>query len=300
MVSTHGRHCVVEPAHGERVRCHPRGKRLTTVVGDRVLWQASHGEGTIERVLERRNLLYRQDAQRSKTFAANLDQVLIMLAAQPAFSERQLARALIACEAAGIAPLIVLNKADLAQPFERAWELLAPYRAMGYAMLPLVARAARASRADDPLPAELYARLQGRATLVLGPSGVGKSTLVNRLVPGAGAQTGTLSNALRTGRHTTTTTVWYWLDPARTGAVIDSPGFQEFGLHHIAPARLAACMPDIARHAADCRFYNCTHRHEPGCGVTAEVDSSARAGSISATRYQIYSELWAELHAAAA
>ncbi len=299
VVGSHGRHCVVELPAGERVICHPRGKKLGVVVGDRVRWRPSHDEGTVEQIAPRRNLLYRQDAVRTKSFAANLDQVLILLAAEPEYSEHQLARALIACEAADIEPLIALNKADLAAPFERAWQRLAPYRAMGYAVLPLAARPqGGAAPVDDGLAA-LAQRLQARTTLVLGPSGAGKSTLINRLVPGAAAQTGEISQALGSGRHTTTTTTWYWLDAARRSALIDSPGFQEFGLHHIDPMQLAAYMPDLRPHVAACRFYNCTHLHEPGCGVRAaqgyDTESGSDAQGISASRYKIYSDLFAEL-----
>lgn len=303
VVASHGRHCVVELPAGERVICHPRGKKLGVVVGDRVRWRPSHDEGTVEQIAPRRNLLYRQDAVRTKSFAANLDQVLILLAAEPEYSEHQLARALIACEAADIEPLIALNKADLAAPFERAWQRLAPYRAMGYAVLPLAARPqGGAAPVDDGLAA-LAQRLQARTTLVLGPSGAGKSTLINRLVPGAAAQTGEISQALGSGRHTTTTTTWYWLDAARRSALIDSPGFQEFGLHHIDPMQLAAYMPDLRPHVAACRFYNCTHLHEPGCGVRAaqgfDTESGSDAQGISASRYKIYSDLFAELRSGA-
>jgi len=135
---------------------------------------------------------------------------------------------------------------------------------------------------------------------VLGPSGAGKSTLINLLVPGATALTGEISQALNSGKHTTTTTTWYWVDEERQTALIDSPGFQEFGLHHIGPADLPRYMPDIGLYAQDCKFYNCTHLHEPGCAVMAHVDglqgeSRSGAGSISANRYQIYSNLFAEL-----
>jgi ribosome biogenesis GTPase len=116
-------------------------------------------------------------------------------------------------------------------------------------------------------------------------------------VPGATVLTGEISQALNSGKHTTTSTHWYWMDAARTTALIDSPGFQEFGLHHIAPMQLAACMPDIAEHATDCKFYNCTHLHEPGCAVRVQVqvESDSSTGTISASRYRIYSELFAEL-----
>lgn len=301
VVSAHGRHCVVETPAGERVRCHPRGKRLAVVIGDRVRWVRAHDEGVIEQVLARRNLLSRQDHTRTKTFAANLDQVLVLVAAEPEPSEPRVARALIACEAAGIAPLVVLNKADLAAPFARAWELLAPYRRMGYRVLPLATRPTGDGTLDAARLQALAHELDGRVTLLLGPSGVGKSSLVNRLIPGATAATGGLSQALGGGRHTTTTSTWYWLDAARHGALIDSPGFQEFGLQHIDPDQLAAYMPDLRRHVAACRFYNCTHRHEPGCGVIAATRAAPGApAAVSASRYKIYSDLWLELQPPAA
>jgi ribosome biogenesis GTPase len=146
--------------------------------------------------------------------------------------------------------------------------------------------------------ARLAPRLAGRVTLLLGPSGMGKSTLINLLVPAAQAQVGEISRALNAGRHTTTTTRWYWLDsePARErrGALIDSPGFQEFGLRQVEPAQLATLMPDLTAAAGHCRFYNCSHRHEPGCGVRTAFER----GEISASRWRIYGELYDELAAA--
>lgn len=287
VVASHGRHCLVETESGQRLICHPRGKKSQAVVGDRVVWAPSGDEGTIERLQTRRNLLYRQDEVRTKSFAANLDQVLVLLAAEPEFSERQLMRALIAAHAEGIPALVVLNKQDLAAPFERAWARLAPYRAMGQAVLPLTLQ----HPDSDTLPT-LLQHLQGRATLVLGPSGAGKSTLINRLVPEAQAQTGEISQALNSGRHTTTSTTWYWMDATHQTALIDSPGFQEFGLHHLDPTRLAACMPDFAPYLGQCRFYNCSHRHEPGCAVQAAVGAEP---GIHPQRHRIYDELFEEL-----
>ncbi|HNV59703.1 MAG TPA: GTPase RsgA, partial [Rhodoferax sp.] len=130
VIAGHGRHVWVETPDGRRLICHPRGKKSQTVVGDRVLWQASEDEGTIEKVEPRRNLFYRQDEIRTKSFAANLDQVLILIAAEPEFSESQLSRALIAAEAEHIRPIIALNKSDLAEPFQRAWQRMAIYRNM--------------------------------------------------------------------------------------------------------------------------------------------------------------------------
>jgi ribosome biogenesis GTPase / thiamine phosphate phosphatase len=288
VVAAYGRHCLVETPAGQRLICHPRGKKSQALVGDQVLWQPTGDEGTIEKLQDRRNLLYRQDEIRTKSFAANLDQVLVLLAADPEFSESQLTRALIAARAEGIPVLVVLNKRDLGEAFDRAWIRLAPYRAMGETVLPL------SLQADDGSVAELQQRLSGLHTLVLGPSGAGKSTLINRLVPQAQAQTGEISRALNSGKHTTTSTTWYWVDAEHQTALIDSPGFQEFGLHHIDPAQLARLMPDLEAHLGGCRFYNCTHLHEPGCAVRSAVDSTGPQ-TISANRYRLYGELFAEL-----
>ena len=293
IVGNFGRHFLVETNEGKRLICHSRGKKSQGVVGDRVLWKPSQDEGTIEKIEPRRNLFYRQDEVRTKSFAANLDQVLILIAAEPEFSSHQLSRALIAAEAEHITAIIGLNKSDLVEPFERAWAWLQPYRHMHYGVLPL---SLRASAEVDC--AELLKLLGGKTTLVLGPSGAGKSTLINLLAPGALAQTGEISQALNAGKHTTTSTTWYWVDDAKTTAIIDSPGFQEFGLNHIDPAQLAAYMPDLKPHVANCKFYNCTHLHEPGCGVKPAVSKSAVAtgpSEISQNRYKIYSELFAEL-----
>src|SRR5664279_3635649 len=166
VIAGHGRHVWVETPDGRRLICHPRGKKSQTVVGDHVLWQASEDEGTIEKVQPRRNLFYRQDEIRTKSFAANLDQVLILIAAEPEFSESQLARALIAAEAEHIRPIIALNKSDLTQPFERAWGRMAVYRNMGYSVLPMALK----PRTAESIPSSehnLDAVLQGKTTLVL-------------------------------------------------------------------------------------------------------------------------------------
>ena len=285
VVAGHGRHYVVETPEGRRVTCHPRGKKSDCVVGDRVRWQASGDEGVIEHVEPRRNLLFRQDEWKTKSFAANLDQLLVLVAARPVFSESQLSRALIAAESAEIPVRIALNKADLPE-IDAARERLVPYSRMGIEVHEVALKAA-----PEAARTKLVPLLDRRATLVLGPSGTGKSTLINLLAPDAGAQIGDVSEALNSGRHTTTSTRWYWLDGARTTALIDSPGFQEFGLRQIDAQQLPRLMPDLREHAKACRFYNCTHRQEPECGVQAAV---AR-GEISETRYRIYRELFDEL-----
>src|SRR5690606_14565058 len=228
----------------------------------------------------------------SKSFAANLDLLLIWIAVEPVFSEMQLTRALIAAEVADIRVCIVLNKVDLPGT-QVARERLQPYRDMGYEVIELSLTEQGATARELLLPL-----LQGQASLVLGPSGAGKSTLINTLAPNARAAVGEISQALNSGKHTTTHSTWYWvedLDEDHAGAgrtaVIDSPGFQEFGLHHVEPTALPRLMPDLARHATACRFHNCTHRQEPGCGVQAAV----QAGQISAMRISLYTALFDEL-----
>ncbi|MEQ1804171.1 MAG: ribosome small subunit-dependent GTPase A [Burkholderiaceae bacterium] len=285
VVAAHGRHCVVEDPQGQRVICHPRGKKSDVVVGDRVRWQASGDSGVIEGIEPRRNVLTRQDEWKTKTFAANIDQLLVIVAAEPVFSESQLARALIAAQDAAIPVRILLNKADLAS-VAAARSRLAPYVAMGIEVheVALKARPDEARERLGPLLADL-------ASLAIGPSGAGKSTLINLLAPHAKALIGELSSALNAGRHTTTATHWYWLSEKRRTALIDSPGFQEFGMRLIDAQQLAALMPDLRNHVGDCKFYNCTHLHEPGCAVRDAV----QRGEIHESRYRIYAEILGEL-----
>lgn len=296
VLAGHGRNYLVERDDHGTVLCQSRGKRSDCVVGDRVRWRPTNEastQGVIESIEPRRNLLYRQDAMRTKSFAANLDRLLIMVATDPTFSESQLSRALVAAEQADIPATLLLNKIDLVEAATTARQRLAPYQAMGYPVIEVALKARRDTDALRPDVAreQLWPLLQHGATLVLGPSGTGKSTLVNLLVPQADAQVGEISTALNSGRHTTTHTRWYWLDEQHDGALIDSPGFQEFGLHHIEAKDLAHWMPDLRTHVDGCRFANCMHDQEPGCAVRGAVSR----GEIAASRYRIYRELSEEL-----
>ncbi|TKC83939.1 ribosome small subunit-dependent GTPase A [Trinickia terrae] len=282
VIAAHGRHYVVAPDGADALlQCFPRGKKSEVAVGDRVVFETtSADQGVIVEIGERRNLLYRSDQYKSKLFAANLDQLLIVLATEPHFSEDLLGRALIAAEANALKPLIVLNKTDVEAALPAARTRLEPYRELGYEVLELSIK----TRPDAAREA-LVDHLHGHATLLLGQSGMGKSTLVNLLVPDAAAATREISTALNSGRHTTTFTRLYPLPVG--GALIDSPGFQEFGLHHLTEGRLERAFPEFRPLLAHCRFYNCHHLHEPGCAILEAVAE----GRVAPERHALYAQL---------
>lgn len=285
VIAAHGRHYVVEPDDGgAALLCFPRGKKSDVAVGDRVsLRAAAVDQGVIETILPRRNLLYRSDQFKSKLFAANIDRLVIMLATAPHFSEDLLGRALVAAEANALAPLIVLNKNDLLDALPAARERLAPYAALGYEIVEVSVKTAPDAARDALLPV-----LNGQVSLLLGQSGMGKSSLVNLLVPDADAATREISHVLNSGRHTTTFTRLFHLPgAAHAGALIDSPGFQEFGLHHLSEGQLERAFPEFRPLLTGCRFYNCHHLKEPGCAVLAALAD----GRIAAQRHALYAQL---------
>ncbi|CAM5217041.1 Small ribosomal subunit biogenesis GTPase RsgA OS=Castellaniella defragrans OX=75697 GN=rsgA PE=3 SV=1 [Castellaniella defragrans] len=286
VIAAHGRHYRVELDNGESRHCYTRGKKAGPTVGDQVLVQREgRDEGVIVDILPRRNLLYRSDAARSKQFAANLDQLLLVLAPEPEFSDDLLGRALVAAGSAGIPAHLILNKADLGS-IAAARSRLAPMAALGIPIVELCALDAA------QVQSRLGALLKDRSTLLLGQSGMGKSTLLNALVPQAQAATQSHSEALGTGRHTTTQTRLFKLPGG--GDLIDSPGFQAFGLQHLDQHEIEQGFPEFADAIAHCRFYNCTHRREPGCGVLAAL---AR-GEITPARHALYQRILAENEAA--
>lgn len=279
VVAVHGRHCAVD-VDGEIVTCFPRGKKSAIACGDRVhIAMTAKGQGVIEAVDPRRTLLYRSDAYREKLIAANVDQMIIVLAAVPSFYQELLDRCLVAAEFQGIRALIVLNKSDLVDESRAARERLRLYEGLGYEVLPLVAR-------SDVSP--LRPHLAGRSSVLVGQSGMGKSTIVNGLVPDAAAAVGEISLALDSGRHTTTYARMYRLDAQ--AQLIDSPGMQEFGLRHVPAHEIARCFPEMRPLLGQCRFNDCAHLVEPDCAVRAAASNA----SIDAARLRSYARLMDE------
>jgi ribosome biogenesis GTPase len=225
-------------------------------------------------------LLYRSDESRSKQFAANVDQLLIVVAVRPTFSDDLLGRALAGAWSAGITPIILLNKVDLLDGMPLALEKLQPFTQLGVQIVEVCAH--QAASVDE----KILPLLKGKTSILIGQSAMGKSTLLNSLVPDALAATQAHSVALDAGKHTTTSTRLYHL-PAAGGDLIDSPGFQAFGLLHLDREDIERGFPEFATHRQTCRFYNCTHQHEPGCGVLTALAK----GEIHATRHALYVRL---------
>ncbi len=275
VIASFGRSFTVEFADGALATCTTRGKRTDLACGDRVtVARATPDQGVIETIEPRVSLFYRSDIQRQKLIAANVTRIVIVLAV-PSLHRHLLDRCIAAAEYARIPVLLALNKMDLPQA-DAALAALAPYRRLGYAVLPLAAK-------TDIAP--LRAALAGHTSVLVGQSGMGKSTIINRLLPDAAARVGELSAALGSGRHTTTHARLYRLDA--DSAIIDSPGLQEFGLQHVDTVELAGCYVEFRPFLGHCKFNDCRHISEPGCAI----DDAAAAGTIDALRLASYREL---------
>ncbi len=278
IVAAFGRHYEIELADGRRMTGYPRGKKSPYACGDRVeLALVADQQAQIVAHLPRTSLLYRSDAYRQKLLVANASQLVLVVATEPSFSDELLARALVAAEAEGLRSLIVLNKIDLVAQREEARLRLAPLAALGY---PVIEVAARVTGAEVLRP-----WLAGQGSVLVGQSGMGKSSLINALIPGAAVQTREISMALDSGKHTTTHARRYDLPGgAAAGSLIDSPGLQEFGLHHLSRGAVEQGFVEFRPHLAGCRFRDCHHRDEPGCAVREVVAS----GLIDARRYALF------------
>jgi ribosome biogenesis GTPase len=281
VVGNFGRQYLVELAGSEILTCVPRGKRSTLACGDRVeIVRTAPGQGVIEAVDPRSTLLYRSDQFRQKLVAANVTQIVIVLAVVPSFYEELLNRCLVAAEHQRLACLIVLNKFDLANEDSTAMERLKLYTDLGYRVTPLSAK-------HDVSP--LRPELERHTSVLVGQSGMGKSTIINALIPGTDAATSDVSTALDSGRHTTTHARLYHLDAK--SHLIDSPGMQEFGLHHLTEQDVAGAFREFRPLNGRCRFHNCRHLVEPGCAIAQAVED----GDVDLRRLDAYRKLAKEI-----
>jgi ribosome biogenesis GTPase len=281
VVAAYGKRYQVELADTkQRISCVTRGKKTDLACGDLVTIKLTDKhEGVVESTLPRKTLLFRSNAFKSKMLAANVTQIIIVLATQPSFYEALLNRCLIAAEAAGIKALIVLNKCDLADNHD-ALQKLALYTKLGYQVLPLSAKQDISS---------LRPYLQNEVSILVGQSGMGKSTMINALLPNEAVRTQEVSQVLDSGKHTTTAAHLYHLDAS--SQLIDSPGLQEFGLHHLSSDELEHAFVEFRPWLGKCRFNNCKHLQEPDCAITDALNQD----KISAERLAIYKILRTEI-----
>jgi ribosome biogenesis GTPase len=285
IVAAFGRQYLARLADGSEITCLTRGKKSEVACGDEVeikrtadasLENGTGAQGVIERIAPRRSLLHRSDAFREKLIAANVTQIIVVVAAEPSFSDELLARCLIAAFDQQLAVLIVLNKCDLSDAANAARKRLAPYTAIGYRVLELSAK-------QDV--SALRPFLTGHISVLVGQSGMGKSTLINALLPDAQAATREISTALDSGKHTTTHARLYRID-ANSG-LIDCPGVQAFGLHHLSFGGIEQGFVEFAQYLGQCRFHDCRHAHEPGCALRNAVTE----GKIDARRLELFQQI---------
>ncbi|MEI7613388.1 MAG: ribosome small subunit-dependent GTPase A [Betaproteobacteria bacterium] len=280
IIAAHGRQYRVELSDGETLLCFPRGKKSEVACGDQVTVERSGDtQGVIVSVEPRKTLLYRSNNFKQKLIAANVTQILIVVATEPSFSDELITRCLVAAESQDMKAVIVLNKCDLLERVPSALATLAPFEKLGYPLIRLSALA----DAEALRPC-----LSGHTSVLVGQSGMGKSTLTNALIPGTNAPTREISSALDSGKHTTTHATHYRLD--QNSALIDSPGLQEFGLIHLTPEAIEHGFPEFRPLLGCCRFRNCRHDREPDCAVHAAV----QRGDINPRRFAVFRSLISE------
>jgi ribosome biogenesis GTPase len=254
----------------EILKCVPRGKKSVFACGDEVeIEMTSPGQAVITSLAPRQNLLWRSDAFRQKLIAANLSQIIVVVATEPGFSPLLISRCIVAAETQGLRTQIVLNKADIKDKIEAARRQLEPFSKLGYRIIELDAL-------TDVAP--LASCLAGERSILVGQSGMGKSTITNTLIPEAHATTAEISTVLDSGKHTTTFARAY---PFDGGWLIDSPGMQAFGLAHVKPDELPEAFIEFRPQLGQCRFRDCRHTREPGCALIAAVER----GEITPLRF---------------
>ena len=280
IIAGHGRHYVAE-ADGRKLQCVTRQRKTNIAVGDVVnLMTTSSDQAVIESTAERKTLLYRSDQYKSKLLAANLTRLFIVVATEPGFADDLISRSLVAAEAAGIDAHLILNKTDVADLLPKARERLLTYTSLGYPCHEVSARGN-----PEHAVATLMPLLEGQSSIFIGQSGMGKSSLINLLVPDADIAVREISAALDTGKHTTTFTRLYSLGEG--SSIIDSPGFQEFGLYHLSEGMLERAFVEFGPYLGGCKFYNCRHLIEPQCAILQALEE----GKIARFRHTLYGQL---------
>lgn len=270
---------------GQVLRCHMRTNLGQLVTGDQVIWRQGSESGVVVAKLERKSELLRPNPYgEMKPVAANIDFIVITVAVEPTPFANLIDRYLVAAELSGIEPVILLNKTDLLNADNRGAieSMLARYRAIGYEVL-------EASSASEQGLSKLKARLDQRISVFVGQSGVGKSSLINVLLPGVDLKVGELSTQTKKGRHTTTTARLFHFPDG--GDLIDSPGIREFGLWHIDPDQVIAGFRELSSVSGQCRFRDCKHEKEPGCALKSAVED----GTISQERWNSYKHILASI-----
>jgi len=282
VISRFGQHADIEDENGNIKRCNLRRAVKSLVTGDRVVWRSGNKayqgiSGVVEAVHPRSTVLTRPDYYDGiKPIAANIDHIIIVSAIAPEFSRNIIDRYLVACEDIAITPIIILNKSDLLdkQSEEIIDRELQHYRNIGYQVL-------YSSMHGNGLDA-LKSVMKNKTNIFVGQSGVGKTSLLNMLLPEVNALTGGISETSGLGKHTTTTARLYHFPDG--GDLIDSPGIREFSLWHLAAERIANGFIEFRPFLGGCRFRDCTHQGDPGCALAAAVSD----GKIDKARYQSF------------
>lgn len=254
---------------GDIWRCHTRTNLEALVTGDRVTWQAdpNTGLGIITALHPRDSLLSRPDRfHKLKPVAANVNLIVIVIAPVPEVSATLIDRYLVACQVSNIDALLVLNKADLLDANHPCLGLLAEYQALGYATCITQANPKQQMHAEL---AQLSNQLEDKTVVFVGQSGVGKSTLINQIIPKAAQKTNQISENSELGQHTTTST--RLIQANERTAIIDSPGIREFGLWHLSSDEVYAGFPEFQDLYGHCQFRNCSHQHEKKCALREAV-----------------------------